>query len=373
MPIFEILGKTPDFWQPLMGFMDEQGNVKTEPQFLRNSRGLGKHFSEAGYAIVQRPGAKQHIVIDVGGKTVFEFPKNHKPNWCTPPDEHGIFGVTHQVDAENEDLWKLEGRDLIFQGETRYHAMRLDGSIVFDACIGSSRDGHYVFSNSSRMSEKKGLIDHDGQVVVPPIYDAIYLSRTDPYATVLKERQANVLALDGSQMFPRSFEIRGLTDLRHVEDGHWVVPNYAKGRADVLDVASAEVIGHLPMTYWSPMIPNACPTLSGGVACINHAQKGSTYYFPDGSAAMPGFLGRPRWFKPDMRTGYFNDGRASFKLGDVWGYLDLVGKHAIPPQFKSDLQFRDGLARVRYPADGNSWDRYSYIDREGTVVWHQED
>ncbi|MFY9211842.1 MAG: hypothetical protein WAO69_11995, partial [Aestuariivita sp.] len=34
--------------------------------------------------------------------------------------------------------------------------------------------------------------------------------------------------------------------------------------------------------------------------------------------------------------------------------------------------FQDGLAPVTYPADGKSWERYSYIDREGAVVWHQE-
>ena len=160
--------------------------------------------------------------------------------------------------------------------------------------------------------------------------------------------------------------------MRRVEDGLLVVPSSSKGLADVFDVTSTEVIGTLPMTYWSPMIPEACPRLSGGVTCINHAEKGSAYFFPDGRPAMPGILGRPRWFKPEMRTGYFYQDRASFRLGEVWGYLDLSGKHAIKPQFHSDLPFRDGLVRVKYPADGNSWDRYSYVDREGSVVWHQE-
>ena len=374
MPTFEVLGKTKDFWQPLMGFINEQGTVTIEPQFLQSLRGLGQHLSEAGYAIVQRPGAEQHIVIDVNGETVFTFPKNHRPTFSqTPPDENGIFGVVHQVDAENTDLWNVEGRDRVFHGETRYHAMRLDGSIAFDACLRGTIRGKYLFAASSRMNEKEGLMNHEGQVIIPPVYDSIYPSRTDPYVTVIKDGAANVLTLEGLPVFSRGFDVKSTTNLKYVEDGLWVVANYEKNRADVFDVASTEKIGHLPLTYWSPTFPNGCPTLSGGVACINHPQKGSSYFYPDGSPVMPGILGRPRWFNREMRTGYFHDGRASFKLGEVWGYLDLSGKHVIPPQFRSDIPFRDGLARVKYPADGNSWDRYSYVDRNGAVIWHQED
>lgn len=371
MPLFEILRKTPDFWRPLMGFMDEQGNVVVEPQFLQNTRGFGQHFSDAGYAIVQRPGEMQHLVIDKRGDTVLALPKDHQPAWFTPPDEHGIFGVRHQVDAENSEFWQSDGRDMIFKGVTHYYAMRLDGSIAFEANFSQSCHGHYLFSDRSKRHRKQGLMDHHGRIVIPPVYDSIYLSHTDPYATVMVEGQANVLALDGTPVFPNGFKIGRSIDMGHVEDGHWIIPTPNRSRAEVFDIYSAEQVGDLPMTYWSPTIPVACPTLSGGVACVKHARKGSTYYRPDGSPAMPGILGRPRWFKPEMRTGYFYEGRTNFKLGEVWGYLDLAGKHVIPPQFDSNLSFRDGLAKVKYPADGNSWDRYSYVDREGAVVWHQ--
>lgn len=373
MPLFEVLGKTAEFWRPLMGFMDIHGNVVIEPQFLQNSRGLGRHFSDAGYALVQRPGEKRHMVINTLGETVLVLPNDHQPVAFTPPDEHGIFGVMHQVDADNNDLWHFDGRERTFQGETHYYAMRLDGSIAFEAYLSGAIDGHYVFSNSGKINDKKGLMNHEGQTVLPPIYDAIYLSRKGSYATAMKDGEANVFTFEGSPVFRQAFEIGRLTNMRRVEDGLLVVPISSKGRAEVFDVASTEVIGTLPMTYWSPMIPKACPTLSDGVACINHAEKGSAYFLPDGRAAMPGILGRPRWFKPEMRSGYFYQGRASFKLGEVWGYLNLSGKHAIAPQFYSNLPFQDGLARVKYPADGNSWDRYSYVDREGSVVWHQED
>lgn len=184
MRLFEILGRTPKFWQPLMGFMDVDGNVAIEPQFLQNSRGLGRHFSEAGYALVQRPGEKQHLVINALGEPVFVLPEDHRPVAFTPPDEHGIFGVMHQVDANNKDLWRLDGRDWVFEGETRYYAMRLDGSIAFEAYLLGAIPGHYVFSNSGKLNDKKGLMNHEGQIVVPPIFDAIYPSTTDPYVTV---------------------------------------------------------------------------------------------------------------------------------------------------------------------------------------------
>ena len=372
MPMFAILKKAPDFWRPLTGYMDEQGTVLIEPQFLQNPSSFSDHFSTAGHAIVQRPDNRKHIVINTIGETVFEFPPDHQPVSETLPDENGIFGVMHQVDASNKDLWKTEGRDRYFVGETRYFGMRLDGSVAFDGYLTHSVNGYYKVSASWRQGEKCGVMNGTGDYVIPPIYDHIYLSRTSPYATVLNGDRTNVVAMNGEQVFPHDFTIGGLTQLREVVDGHWVVPNAKDRRADVYDVATKDVIGHLPMTFWSPSISTACPTLSGGVACINHPSKGSTYYHPDGRAVMPGILGRPRWFNADMRTGYFYQGRASFKLGDLWGYMDLAGKHVIEPQFHSDLPFRDGLARVRYPSDGRSWDRYSYIDRDGRVVWHQE-
>jgi hypothetical protein len=356
-----------------MGFMDQQGNVKIEPQFLNTDFYQRKILSEAGFAVVQRPGAKQPIVIDEGGETVFEFPKDHQPTDFAGPDAHGIFGVAHEVDAGNQELWKLDGREFYFLGETRYYAMRIDGSIAFEAYISAAINGFYVFSKSPKTSEKWGLINHEGQVIIPPIYDKISLSQTDPYVTVMKDGTANILTYEGSPVFPRSFQIHDPFSLPTVEDGLWVVANSDQSHVDVYDVASAAVIGKLPMTYSSPTYPIAYPRLSGGVVRINDAYKGSMYLYPDGRAVMPGVLGRPRWFKPEMQTGDFYDGRASFRLGEVSGYLDLSGEPAIAPQFKSDLPFQHGLARVRYPADGNSWDRYSYIDREGNVIWHQED
>ena len=208
--------------------------------------------------------------------------------------------------------------------------------------------------------------------VIPPIYDLISLSQTNPYVTVMKDGAANVFTYEGSPVFPHSFPVQDAMDLCRVEDGLWVVPASDRGHADVYDVASTDIVGKLPMSYSSPTFPTACPRLSGGVARINHAYEGSTYVHPDGSTAMPGIAGRPRWFKPEMQTGDFHEGRASFRLGKVFGYLDLAGDHAIAPQFYSYVLFQDGLAPVTYPADGKSWERYSYIDREGAVVWHQE-
>ena len=373
MPMFPILAKSPDFWRPLMGYMDAQGTVLIEPQFLQNSASFEDHFSSAGYAIVQRPSNRRHIVIDTHGKTVFEFPPDHRPVSGTAPDENGIFGVIHQVDAANEDLWKTDGRDRYFVGETRYFGMRLDGSTAFEGYLSHSVNGFYKVSASGYSNEKCGVVNGAGDYVIPPIHDHIYMSRTSPFATVLNGQRSNVYRLNGEQVFADDFKISGLNDLCEVKNGLWIAPNESYRRADVYDVATTDVIGHLPMTYWSPSIPTACPSLSGGVACVNHPSKGSTYYHPDGRALMPGILGRPRWFKADMRVGYFYEDRASFKLGDLWGYMDLAGKHVIEPQFHSDLPFRDGLARVRYPSDGRSWDRYSYIDTVGRVVWHQQD
>jgi len=356
-----------------MGFMDGLGNVVIEPHFHQNRSVMGRYFSDAGYAIVVRHGERQKIVIDESGETVLEIPEEYQVGPFTRPDENGIFQATRLIDGDNAALWELVGRDIIFTGETRYYAMRLDGSVAFRAYFTSSCHGRYVFHEGSQWKGKKGLLDQHGEIILPAIYDHISLSPTDPFATVVREGWVNVVTLEGTPVFKQEFEVQGEGIQSAVQDGFWIVRNAAKDRADVYDIASAEVIGTLPLTYWSPSIPKACPSLSGGVASITHPRKGTAYYRPNGKPAMPEILGRPRWFSPEMRTGYFHDGRASFKLGDLWGYLDLSGKHAIAPQFGSDLPFRDGLAKVRYPADGNAWHRFSYVDRDGAVVWHQEE
>lgn len=369
MSVFRILSRTPDSWRPLMGFMNEKGVELIEPQFLNGPWGIGRHFSRSGFAVVERPGQNPQLVIDVHGKTVFELPKNHSSGTGVL---NGILGVTHRVNGDDTSLWERCGRDMYFLGETRYHAMRLDGSIAFDGYICGEISGRYVFRKSLESDDKKGIVDQTGNPIVPAIYDAIYTSNCGMYVTVWKDKQANVLSLDGRPVFRRPFEVRELHDLKAVTGGLLIVPNYQKRRADVFDVASAELIGRLPTTYWSKSIPRAYPTIAGGVVHIGHPRKGSKYLYPDGTAVMPGFFERPHWFKPEFRTGYFHDNRASFKVGEWWGYINLEGEQIIPPQFKSNLPFRDGLARVKFPNDEDSWDRFSYIDTSGDIVWHQE-
>ncbi len=122
MKLFEVLRKTKDFWRPLMGFMDYQGKVVIEPQFLDISlRHTAADFSASGYAIVKRPGGKQSVIINKSGETVFEFPKNHGPSSIEGTvDRYGVFGVVHRINADNSDNWRTDGRDRVFIGVSKY-------------------------------------------------------------------------------------------------------------------------------------------------------------------------------------------------------------------------------------------------------------
>lgn len=276
-----------------MGFMDQQGTVKIESQFVNTDFYQRKVLSEGGYTVVQRPGAKQPVVIDEGGETVFEFPKDYQQSDFAGPDAQGIFCVVHEVNAENQELRKPDGREFHFLGETRYYAMRINRAIAFEAYVSAAMNGFYVFSKSPKAHEKRGLIDHEGRVIIPPIYDRIHLLQTDPYVSVLKDGATNILTYEGAPVFPRSLQLHDPFTMPTVEDGLWIVAQPEQSHVDIYDVASMTVIGKLPMSFSSPTEPIACPRLSGGVVRINDAHKGSMYLYPDGSAVMSEVSGRP--------------------------------------------------------------------------------
>jgi hypothetical protein len=63
------------------------------------------------------------------------------------------------------------------------------------------------------------------------------------------------------------------------------------------------------------------------------------------------------------KTGRFSDGLASVKVSrQGWGFIDKTGTVVIPPQFKSTLGFKEGLAPVVVD------DKWGFINKSGTLV-----
>jgi hypothetical protein len=55
----------------------------------------------------------------------------------------------------------------------------------------------------------------------------------------------------------------------------------------------------------------------------------------------------------------FSEGRALFRIGERYGYIDTTGNIVISPVFSDGSEFRNGFAVVKYG------DKYSYIDKDG--------
>ena len=62
--------------------------------------------------------------------------------------------------------------------------------------------------------------------------------------------------------------------------------------------------------------------------------------------------------------GNFSEGLASFKKGNLWGYVNKRGEVVIEPHFASAISFSGGLAIVEL--GGGKW---AYIDKKGNFVW----
>src|SRR5207247_624591 len=63
----------------------------------------------------------------------------------------------------------------------------------------------------------------------------------------------------------------------------------------------------------------------------------------------------------------FSESLAAVRAGEKWGYVDLDGRWAIPPNLAHAEPFWHGLARVAFEPG-----RGGYIDKGGSVVWQNK-
>jgi hypothetical protein len=73
-----------------------------------------------------------------------------------------------------------------------------------------------------------------------------------------------------------------------------------------------------------------------------------------------------------LRTGYdfddvgvFSDGLSTVKVGERYGYINAAGSLAIKPQLIKARAFSRGLAAVAIKAEGDRWENWGFIDKNG--------
>ena len=85
--------------------------------------------------------------------------------------------------------------------------------------------------------------------------------------------------------------------------------------------------------------------------------EGDLHFMTDDNPQM-------NWLPMDME---FSEGLYRVKLNGLWGYIDENGQWAIPPQYDSARNFRDGLALVKRGG------KLMYIDHDENIVWQEKD
>jgi hypothetical protein len=97
---------------------------------------------------------------------------------------------------------------------------------------------------------------------------------------------------------------------------------------------------------------------SEGLAYVQQADGAHTYVKPDGSVAFTvGDAGDKPAFGP------FEEGKAAFRSGGKWGFLDTSGAVVIPPTYTSVLPFSEGVAAV-----WNDRNKVGLVDATGKWV-----
>lgn len=201
-----------------------------------------------------------------------------------------------------------------------------------------------AFSNGFalvRQYERWGLIDHQGRIVLPTVYD--FIMPLDD--TLFFASQDEGMALFDARMQPLTpFVYTWASD--RVSNGRIAVVR--DGKYGFLDRRGREVV---PCSYDLVGIFG----LNRAMVCI-----GDRFGIID----TAGRIVLPIEYESLSSSGdkyYYSDSLAMVEKDGKVGYVDLDGKLVIPFYFSDGYQFSEGLASVRY---GEKW---GYIDTRGEV------
>lgn len=320
------------------GFIDANGSIAIQPQFLWASR-----FSE-GRAIVMV--CRRYGYIDSRGKIVIgaRF------------DDAGMFS---------------DGLAAVRLGK-RFGFINRAGRIV----IQPKYDFALNFDHGEagvRMKGREGAIDRSGHWIVPPHFDEI-LGFSDGMSAASVGNDWGYINRSGSVLIPFQYKSaasfadgRATVTTKTGEDqiidksGRVVLRNvnepwgFSEGLAPVQlqdenSYRYIDVNGHVAI---KGPFDTALP-FSEGLAAV---QLGGEWGFIDRKGA---FVIRPRFEQVEG----FRHGRAFVKVGEKWGIIDRLGKFLVQPQFQEILGSPGEVDEVTM--SNNEW---GYIDAQGRLFW----
>ena len=192
-------------------------------------------------------------------------------------------------------------------------------------------------------TEKRGVLDTRGNVVLPIEYDDIDRIYTNGCIFVKKDGKSGVMRRDGSVLLPLQYdEIFNNGDGQmfavgmHPDGDEYADPVFAFYGYDGRPITDAIFIDASPYHF------------AGYVANLNNGKPVILKGFVDGIAPF-----------------YYNDDATDDGDDPLWGYMDTRGNVVVAPKFVTAESLSCGRGVVR---SNPNEEKYGYIDNTGRVV-----
>ena len=249
-------------------------------------------------------------------------------------------------------------------------------------------EGGYAFVNGMceiRLNNKRGFINEEGKVVVPPKYDysrdfseGLALVSNDGEGVKFIDKNGNIV-INLEPYYFVSYSPDFSEGLLPVSDGAWKPGNGKEEKIGYIDITGKLVIPTKYETAYGFENGFACVEIDDKFGIINKKGKEITSIIYDNyiSFSNDGFatvslnnkLGlidkNGNIIIPTIydEIGKTADGMIRVESNGKWGYFDINGKQVIPFKYEQARNFLEGSACVKI--DDKSWVR---IDKTGTII-----
>jgi hypothetical protein len=360
------------------GYIDRSGRIMIDPQFKYGYPLLGELalvFLENGYQDLT-----EFAYIDRTGKPVIKWLGNRDPSYIDYLAYHKPLEAPFPVDFGLRD-WA--GGNL--RPVPRWGFVNAQGKTVIEGqflSVSTFRNGFasiQVYNPSFGDTDKYGIIDESGRIVVRPVYDKVG-EFSEGLASVCRAKLYGYVDTTGNISIPLQFDYAS-----EFSEGLALVGK--SGKYGYIDTTRKVKIGlnfdryEIGFITYPRSFQEGLAAFAIGNRCGYIDKAGKTVVEPifeeagSFSNGLTNIATNGKWGYIDKSGKYviepqfesasrFNsDGLAIVRIGTKEGCIDRSGKVVIEPQFDNIDQFIDGIARVRVDQ------KEGYIDRTGTFVW----
>lgn len=338
--------------QGLWGYMDRTGKTVIAPEFVKATPFSGD------LAMVFEPFDQNLSIpfyIDRTGRTVW-YPKID--SWLIPEQLEALIEIEYTLDPPGEGLalaYELEplGYKLGYIDQT--------GKYVIQPQFSKARPfSEGVAAVCIRGAQQRcGYINKNGKVIIKPQFEVAH-SFSEGLAAVRIDGKYGYINKDGRIVVNPKFEDAG---------------SFSEGLAAVRLNNKWSYIDKTGKLIINAQFDKA-GVFSEGLATIAVQDPGRKPVLPD--SMLMGINFRGKWGYIDMMgkmlispefddVSGFSEGLGAVKIAGKWGYIDKNGKMSIKPQFDYAHHFSGGLALVWFGK------KMAYIEKNGKVVWGPSD